>query len=58
MNNKKLKDIELEINTLRSCMISKAQLKGINHPETIKISQDLDILLNDYQQLRTHENKK
>lgn len=31
-------------------MISTAQLKGFNHPETIKCSQALDVFLNKYQQ--------
>lgn len=43
--------IEYKIHVLRKRMISTAHLKGFNHHETIKCSQELDIFLNKYQQL-------
>ncbi|OIJ13371.1 hypothetical protein BKP35_09045 [Anaerobacillus arseniciselenatis] len=44
-----IKELELKINKLRRCMVFTAQLKGTNHSDTIKQSQELDQLLNDYQ---------
>ncbi len=39
-----------KIETLRHKMVYVGQTKGINHPETIRLSQKLDNLLNQYQQ--------
>lgn len=51
MNNKDgIKKLELEIIALRTSMVSTAHLKGFNHPDTFKHSQELDQLLNEYQQ--------
>ncbi|MDG5785903.1 aspartyl-phosphate phosphatase Spo0E family protein [Evansella sp. AB-P1] len=42
-------ELEYKIETFRICMIFLAQSKGFNHPDTIKCSQELDVLLNKYQ---------
>ncbi|OIJ14523.1 hypothetical protein BKP35_06490 [Anaerobacillus arseniciselenatis] len=39
-----------KIETLRQKMVYVGQTKGIDHPETIRLSQKLDNLLNQYQQ--------
>ncbi|KAA9013565.1 aspartyl-phosphate phosphatase Spo0E family protein [Niallia endozanthoxylica] len=44
-----LKDLEYQIDTLRTQMINIGIMKGLTHPETIKLSQELDILLNQHQ---------
>ncbi|MBA9028837.1 aspartyl-phosphate phosphatase Spo0E family protein [Peribacillus huizhouensis] len=44
-------DLEQKINTSRTLMISIGTLKGLNHPETIKISQELDAILNIYHRI-------
>ncbi|TXC89462.1 aspartyl-phosphate phosphatase Spo0E family protein [Metabacillus litoralis] len=44
--------LEAEISLLRMEMISTAEHKGIEHPETIKCSQALDVLLNRYQKIK------
>ncbi|SEP79487.1 aspartyl-phosphate phosphatase Spo0E family protein [Piscibacillus halophilus] len=41
--------LEGKIKDLKQYMISTAYAKGFNHPHTVKISQDLDKLLNKYQ---------
>lgn len=41
--------IENKIYELRHKMISTAQIKGLNHPDTIKCSEELDIQLNQYE---------
>ena len=46
------KTLELEINLLRIYMINTGNFKGLNHPDTIKLSQELDILLNIYQRIK------
>ena len=45
--------VEFKIDLLRKRMITTAQLKGLKHPDTIKCSQELDIFLNKYQQIKT-----
>lgn len=44
--------LEYKINVLRNRMITIGKLKGFTHPDTIEISQELDILLNEYQQIK------
>lgn len=44
--------LEYKINILRTRMITIGKLKGFTHPDTIEISQELDILLNQYQQMK------
>jgi len=46
-----LEELEYQIDTLRTHMINVGILKGLTHPETIKLSQELDILLNQYQKV-------
>lgn len=41
-------DLEYKIHTLRNRMIYTAQLKGLNHSDTIERSKELDFLLNKY----------
>lgn len=43
-------DTELEgkINLLRYQMITTGMIKGLNHPDTVKYSQKLDLFLNKY----------
>ncbi|MGE8078278.1 aspartyl-phosphate phosphatase Spo0E family protein [Peribacillus loiseleuriae] len=47
-----LNDLENKINTLRILLISIGTLKGLNHPDTIKCSQELDVFLNKYQRIK------
>ncbi|HWL23294.1 MAG TPA: aspartyl-phosphate phosphatase Spo0E family protein [Ureibacillus sp.] len=42
-------ELQLKIEVLRSDMIATAQLKGLTHPDTIKLSKELDDLLNEHQ---------
>ncbi|MBO1514006.1 aspartyl-phosphate phosphatase Spo0E family protein [Metabacillus bambusae] len=44
--------LEYNINSLRNRMISIGELKGLNHPDTIKCSQKLDLYLNKYDRLK------
>ncbi|MFD2639298.1 aspartyl-phosphate phosphatase Spo0E family protein [Piscibacillus salipiscarius] len=43
------KKLEVRIKALKQYMISTAYEKGFNHPHTVKISQELDTVLNKYQ---------
>lgn len=43
--------LSLQIYIKRSMMIKKAQDQGFTHPETIAYSQQLDTLLNRYQNI-------
>jgi len=42
-------ELEEKIFILQTRMITTGKSKGLNHPNTIKLSQELDILLNVYQ---------
>lgn len=44
-----LKNLSEQIDDLRNCMIEMINSNGMNHPESIKVSQELDVLLSDYQ---------
>ena len=44
-----LEELQFKIEVLRSHMIATGQLKGLTHPDTIKLSKELDVLLNKYQ---------
>lgn len=46
------KTLERKISNLRKEMITAASKKGLNNPETIELSQKLDVLLNQYQKLK------
>jgi stage 0 sporulation regulatory protein len=46
-----LEGLEYQIYTLRTRMITIGNLKGLTHPETIKLSQELDILLNQHRKV-------
>jgi len=41
--------LEIKINFKRNRMIRSGIKKGLNHPDTIRLSQQLDKLLNEYQ---------
>lgn len=45
----RLEEKQFNIEVLRSHMIATGQLKGLTHADTIKLSKELDILLNEYQ---------
>ncbi|MFB5282562.1 Spo0E family sporulation regulatory protein-aspartic acid phosphatase [Peribacillus sp. Hz7] len=49
MNVLSLQELEYRIDVLRTHMIAIGKSKGLNHPNTIKFSQELDSLLNVYQ---------
>ncbi|AZV41706.1 aspartyl-phosphate phosphatase Spo0E family protein [Peribacillus asahii] len=49
MNVLSLQELEYKIDVLRTHMIAIGKSKGLNHPNTIKFSQELDSLLNVYQ---------
>ena len=48
-----LEELEYKIDFLRTRMIATGQLKGLTHPDTIKFSQELDVLLNKYQKIKS-----
>ncbi|MEC2073314.1 aspartyl-phosphate phosphatase Spo0E family protein [Alkalihalophilus marmarensis] len=45
--------LEGRIEKLRCEMIKSGLKNGLNHPDTIKYSQQLDMLLNRYNRMRT-----
>ncbi|WP_223881959.1 aspartyl-phosphate phosphatase Spo0E family protein [Niallia endozanthoxylica] len=50
LNNKVcLKNLSDQIDDLRNYMIEMINANGLNHPESIKVSQELDVLLSHYQ---------
>jgi hypothetical protein len=48
-NNENLK---IKIELLRICMISTGMQLGLDHPKTLKYSQELDVVLNDYHRIK------
>lgn len=46
-----LLDLEDTIATLQNRMIDIGLSKGLTHPDTVKCSQELDMVLNHFQQL-------
>ncbi|MBM4764392.1 MULTISPECIES: aspartyl-phosphate phosphatase Spo0E family protein [unclassified Bacillus (in: firmicutes)] len=48
-----LKELEDKIDVLRTCMIDLATSNGFTHPDTIKCSQELDVLLNEHQKIKS-----
>lgn len=50
-----LKNLEYDMQSLRSQMIATGMQKGLNHPDTISFSQQLDVLLNNYQYLKSYK---
>ncbi|AZV42485.1 aspartyl-phosphate phosphatase Spo0E family protein [Peribacillus asahii] len=56
MNTKtlSLKHLETSICYLRTHMITIGISKGLTHSDTIKYSQKLDILLNEYQKIKSN----
>jgi len=51
-----LKHLETSICYLRAQMITIGISKGLTHSDTIKYSQKLDILLNEYQKIKSADN--
>lgn len=49
------KELSKKIEFLRINMIQTSKEKGINHPLTIQISQELDRLINEYMKLTQQE---
>lgn len=52
--NLSLKHLETSICYLRTHMITIGISKGLTHSDTIKYSQKLDILLNEYQKIKSN----
>ncbi len=53
LKNKEIRiEFENKINSLRISMISTAKLKGLSHLDTIKCSQELDFILNQYDKMK------
>lgn len=48
---KSKKQLREQIEKLKSDMIACGDKKGLNHPLTVKISQELDELINEYMKL-------
>lgn len=46
-----LLDLEEAIVTLQNRMIDIGLSKGLTHPDTVKCSQELDVVLNHFQQM-------
>ncbi|WP_186577967.1 aspartyl-phosphate phosphatase Spo0E family protein [Aquibacillus kalidii] len=44
--------LKLKINILRKIMIHTGKVKGLTHPDTIKHSQTLDLVLNRYDSVK------
>ncbi|MED4402477.1 aspartyl-phosphate phosphatase Spo0E family protein [Metabacillus fastidiosus] len=57
IQNMTLNELENDIQSLRSRMITTGMQKGLNHPDSIKYSQQLDVLLNKYQRLKSYKNQ-
>ncbi|MDI7741137.1 aspartyl-phosphate phosphatase Spo0E family protein [Lysinibacillus fusiformis] len=51
-----LLDLEDAIVTLQNRMIDIGLSKGLTHPDTVKCSQELDVVLNHFQQLNSKQN--
>lgn len=51
-----LLDLEDAIATLQNRMINIGLSKGLTHPDTVKCSQELDIVLNHFQQMNAQQN--
>ncbi|WP_088104055.1 aspartyl-phosphate phosphatase Spo0E family protein [Halalkalibacter urbisdiaboli] len=51
-NGALLLQLESKITYLRLKLISTGQMKGLNHPDTIKCSQELDHILNEYERVK------
>ena len=51
-----LLDLEHEIVTLQNRMIDIGLSKGLTHPDTVKCSQELDVVLNCFQQINAEQN--
>jgi stage 0 sporulation regulatory protein len=54
-NTLELIDLERNIETVRNEMVSIGMSKGLSHPETIELSQQLDTLLNRLNQLKRNQ---
>lgn len=50
-----LLNLEDEIVTLKNRMIDIGLSKGLTHPDTVKCSQELDVVLNYFQQMNSHQ---
>jgi hypothetical protein len=46
-----MQDMLVKIERMRCFMHKQGMLKGIRHPEVLKISRELDMLLNEYYKL-------
>ncbi len=51
-----LLELEDAIVTLQSRMIDIGLSKGLTHPDTVKCSQELDVVLNHFQQMNAKQN--
>lgn len=38
-------ELEYKMEVLKTCMITTGKLKGLSHPDTIKLSQELDVIM-------------
>lgn len=54
INKNKQVKIEAKIEVLRNELIETGELYGYLHPKTIKISQQLDNIINEYQLMKLH----
>ena len=50
-----LLDLEYEIQALQNRMINIGLSKGLTHPDTVKCSQELDVVLNTFQQINSQQ---
>ncbi|QCR34389.1 hypothetical protein C1N55_03130 [Lysinibacillus sp. SGAir0095] len=51
-----LVDLKVEIEALQNRMIDIGLSKGLTHPDTVKCSQELDVVLNYFQQINSQQN--
>jgi len=49
-------DLENAIAILQNRMIDIGLTKGLTHPDTVKCSQELDVVLNHFQQINSKQN--
>ncbi|GIN39026.1 aspartyl-phosphate phosphatase Spo0E family protein [Heyndrickxia oleronia] len=56
-NNLEKRELSNRIDHLREILITVGTQKGLNHPETIKKSQELDTLILKYQFLMIRKDK-
>lgn len=53
-NKARIKYLERQVETLRERMVQNGLSKGLTHPDTVEVSQELDKVLNKLQTLKNN----